>query len=65
VALVTKLLPNPKTNKKKKEIDIVAIMYFESRLKSLAAAMRKGIRGMSPKIQKLKKVTRLFLNGFS
>lgn len=63
-ALVTKLLPKPSTNKKKTEIETVAIVYLSSNLKSLAEAIRKGIKGMRPKMQKLKNVTILFLKGF-
>ena len=64
LALVTKLLLNPNTNKKKAATKIVVIikLLFNSML--LTLAMMIGISGISPNIQKLKNVTKLFLKGF-
>lgn len=39
-------------------------MYLSSNYKSFADAIKKGIKGINPKIQKLKNVTKLFLKGF-
>lgn len=62
----TQLFAKPKTPKKKIAVQIVAMMILFSRtyiFKLLATI--EGIIGVNPKIAKLKKVTRLFVNGFS
>jgi hypothetical protein len=64
--LVTKLLPNPSTNKKKAETKITAIKYYLPGVStSWVLATIIGIKGIKPNMQKLKKVIRLFLIGFS
>ena len=65
MAAVTKLLLNPRMNKKKRDIspDEPAIVVETYRL--LTEATIKGMIGMRPKMAKLKKVTILFPIGFS
>lgn len=65
LALVTKLLLNPNTNKKNAATNMVVSMKFLLSSILLTFAIIIGIKGMSPKMQKLKKVTKLFLKGFS
>ena len=57
MALVTKLLPNPRTKRKKAAMQIVAAVYERSIVRLLASATKKGVKGINPNIQKLKNVT--------
>ena len=60
-----KLLVNPKINKKNKEMSPEAMAILEFTVNLLKDAMMNGIKGMSPKMAKLKNVMMLFRSGFS
>ena len=61
----TQLLANPNTPKKNTETQIVAIMMPESSYGlSWMRATIVGIKGVRPKMEKLKNVTMLLVKGF-
>ena len=64
-ALVTKLLPNPKTKRKKAPITITAAVNRPSGWILCVSAAIMGTKGIKPKRQKLKNVIIEFLTGFS
>lgn len=65
LAPVTKLFPKPKMNKNRIATNDVIQIKLLFIFMSLALATIVGIKGKNPKKQKLKKVTKLFLKGFS